>query len=88
LLNEEDQELILKFLLKENPDLINNTLKIWIVFNKYLDNIHIHTNQINERYKEIKNVKFFKIIIKKSFQFDLNLFLPYHNYFYKLYIFL
>jgi len=55
-LNDEEQELILKFLLKEKPNLLQNTMKIWIVLNKVLDKIFINTNQLNQRFKEIKEV--------------------------------
>lgn len=56
LLNEEEQELILKFLIKEKPLLIQSTMKLWINLNKGLDKIHIHLNEVNQRFKEIKEV--------------------------------
>lgn len=55
-MNNEEQEAILKFLLKEKKNLIQNTLKIWIALNKGLDYIHINMNQLNKRFKEINEV--------------------------------
>ena len=58
MLNVEDQEIILKYLSHEKPDLIQNKLKLWIELNRKLDDFNINLNELNKQFQKIKIVNF------------------------------